>query len=283
MLLAYKADRLNVARALAAPAILFAPFVFGFPGGHRALTLLVVFALIGETNYILHLHIHRPFANSRTLNLLLDLAMGAATAFTASNWRIQHRYGHHRGVDTPFRAATWAMRRFTPLGAVDYSVRSIGPTFWHPIAIAFRRGVLANHKQPIDYRWAFAEQALLIAFVLALLAWQPEAVLFYLLPWYVLIAVITRYVDYLNHYGCDERSRDVFARANNSVSRAFNWGCSNFGYHAAHHLKPEAHWTELPAIHAEIADRIPAERVKPFTWSCLAFPYHCLLAWRGRM
>jgi len=283
MLLANKADRFNTLRAVASPIVLFAPFVAGFPGGHGAFYFLLMFALIGETNYILHLHIHRSFGVGRKFNLLLDLAMGAATAFTASNWRIQHRYGHHCGVDEPFRAATWAMERFTPLGALHYSLRSIGPTFWHPVAIAFRKGVLANVKHPIDYRWAFAEQALMIALVIALAAWQPLMVLFYLLPWYVLIAAITRYVDYLNHYGCDERSRDVFARANNSVSRTFNWGCSNFGYHAAHHLRPDAHWTELPAIHADIEHRIPRERIKAFTWSSLAFPYHCLLAWRGRI
>lgn len=282
MLLANKADRFNVLRALASPIVLFAPFVTGFPQGYGGLCFLLIFALIGDANYILHLHTHRPFGTGSRFNLLLDLALGAATAFTASNWRIQHRFGHHCGVDEPFRAATWAMKRFTPLGALDYSLRSIGPTFWHPIAIAFRKGVLDNVKQPINYRWAFAEQALLIVFVLALAVWQPMMVLLYLLPWYVLIALITRYVDYLNHYGCDDRSRNVFERANNSVSRLFNWGCNNFGYHAAHHLKPDAHWTELPAIHAEIEHRIPPERIKTFTWSSLAFPYHCLLAWRGR-
>jgi len=137
--------------------------------------------------------------------------------------------------------------------------------------------------QPINYRWAFAEQMLLIFFLLGLLAWQPLVFAGFLLPWYALIAVITRYVDYLNHYGCDERSPNVYARANNSVNRSFNRGCHNFGYHTAHHLRPTAHWTELPAIHAAIADRIPPTHLTPFSWSCLLFPYHCLLARRGQI
>jgi len=284
MLLAHPADRLNVIRALAAPVILFVPFWYGFPGGYGFLTFVAVFFLIGETNYILHLHIHRPFAKPAWLNLLLDFAMGAATAFTASNWRIQHRYGHHRGVDKPFRTArAWEIADYSPLRALSYSTLSVLPTFWHPVAESFRKGVLADVRRPINYRWAFIEQALLILFLAALAIWQPRLVLFYLLPWYALIAVITRYVDYLNHYGCDERSRNVYERANNSLSRAFNWGCHNFGYHTAHHLKPTAHWTELPQIHAEIADRIPERYLKPFSWSCLLFPYHCLLARRGRI
>jgi hypothetical protein len=56
-------------------------------------------------------------------------------------------------------------------------------------------------KSPINYRWAFVEQSLLILFALSLLAWKPGLVLTFLLPWYALIAFISRYVDYLNHYG----------------------------------------------------------------------------------
>jgi fatty acid desaturase len=284
MLVAHPADRLNVMRALAAPVVLFAPFWAGMPEGLGIFVFFLVFLIIGETNYILHLHIHRPFSTRRWLNLLLDLSMGAATAFTASNWRIQHRYGHHCGVDRPFRTAGQTeIAHYSAPRALSYSVRSVLPTFWHPIAVAFRKGVLGNLDRPIDYRWAFIEQMLLVLFVLALLLWQPWLVLFYLLPWYALIAVITRYVDYLNHYGCDERSPNVYERANNCVNRLFNRSCSNFGYHTAHHLYPNAHWTELPAIHARIAERIPERHVKSFSWSCLLFPYHWLLAGRGRM
>ena len=211
------------------------------------MTFVAVFFLIGETNYILHLHIHHPFAKQKWLNLLLDLSMGMATGFTASNWRIQHRYGHHRGVDAPFRTSrAWEIADYSPL-ARPLLLDALDPAdLLAPVAESFRKGVLANVKRPIDYRWAFVEQMLVILFVLALLVWKPLLVLCYLLPWYALIAVITRYVDYLNHYGCDEKSRNVYERANNSLSRAFNWGCHNFGYHTAHHLKPTAHWTELP-------------------------------------
>jgi beta-carotene hydroxylase len=284
MLIANPADRLNVARALIAPFILFLPFWFGFPQGYEVPVAVGIFFAIGETNYILHLHIHRPFSNRAWLNLLLDLTMGISTGWMASNWRIQHRYGHHCGVDKPYRAAqAWECARYSPLRALSFSARSILPTFYRPIGEAFRKGVLQKCVRPIDYRWAFAEQVLFILFIAALSWWKPLLVATFLLPWYVLIGFISRYVDYLNHYGCDERSGDPYVRANNSLSRSFNWGCSNFGYHTAHHLHPTAHWTELPAIHAGIADRIPAVHLKPFSWSCLLLPYHCLLSWRGKM
>jgi fatty acid desaturase len=105
----------------------------------------------------------------------------------------------------------------------------------------------------------------------------------FLLPWYYAIYFISRYVDYLNHYGCDEHSTDPYECANNSLSKLFNFVCHNFGYHTAHHLRPTAHWTELPSIHARIAHRIPQGQLKTFSWSCLLLPYHCLRAWRGKM
>jgi fatty acid desaturase len=284
MLIANSADRLNVARGLAAPVILFSPFWYGFWSDHPVVTFVAIFVLIGETNYLLHLHVHRPFSTKAWLNLVLDLSMGAATGMTASNWRIQHRYGHHKGIDLPFRAShAWEMERYSPLRALSFTTRSILPTFWHPIVEAYRKGMIGNVTHPINYRWAFFEQMLLILFVTALLVWKPLLVLGFLLPWYALIAMISRYVDYLNHYGCDESSSSPYEWANNSLSPTFNRACSNFGYHTAHHFDPSAHWTELPKIHAQIADRIPEQHLKPFSWSCLLVPYHMLLASKGRM
>jgi len=284
MLIGHPADRLNVVRGLTAPIVLFSPFWYGFPDGTLWVAALVIFAVIGDGNYVLHLHIHHPFSTKKWLNILLDLAMGASTGMTASNWRIQHRYGHHRGLDVPYRPnSDWETERYTALGALSFSIRGIWPTFWSPIVESFRKGVLADVKSPINYRWAFVEQCLLILLVLALAAWKPWLVLTFLLPWYALIYFISRYVDYLNHYGCDEHSPNPYERANNSLSRLFNWSCNNFGYHTAHHIKPTAHWTELPEIHAKIADKIPERLLKPVSWSCLLLPYHCLMAWRGRM
>ena len=279
----HPADRLNVVRGLVAPLILFSPFWYGFAEGYAPVAIALIFALAGDTNYLLHLHIHRPFTGKAWLNLVLDLSMGLTTGMTASNWRIQHRYGHHRGIDAPYRShRTWEVAEYSALGALSYSIRSIWPTFWQPLVESYEKGVLANVKTPINYRWAFVEQGALIAFVLALLIWQPAMVLLFLIPWYAVIYFISRYVDYLNHYGCAENA-DLYSCANNSLNRTFNRFCQNFGYHTAHHFQPTAHWTQLPGIHRRIAERIPPERLKTFSWSCLLLPYHCIRGWRGRM
>jgi fatty acid desaturase len=99
----HPADRPNAARALAAPFLLFAPFAVDSLAGYEIVYAVITFMLIGKTNYLLHLHIHRPFSRKPVFNLMLDLSMGAVTGMVSSNWRIQHLYGHHCGVDWPYR------------------------------------------------------------------------------------------------------------------------------------------------------------------------------------
>jgi fatty acid desaturase len=282
-LIIHPADRRNVVRAFCAPIVCFFPYFVSFPGVAEYVYAVVMFLFIGKTNYILHLHIHRPFSTNALLNLALDLSMGSVTGMTGSNWRIQHRYGHHRGLDEPYRGRAWELERYSVLRALSYSVRSIAPTLCSPYAEAFRKGVLRNVRSPINYRWAFCEQTLLLLFVLLLLLLQPRLTLSYLLPIYMLTFFISRYVDYLNHYGCSDREANPFERANNSLHRSFNSSTHNFGYHTAHHLRPSAHWTELPAIHEQIAHHIPGRCLKSFSWSFLLLPYHFVRSRRCQM
>src|SRR3954449_7927389 len=114
----HPADRVNAARALLAPFLLFAPFTVSFFEGYEIIYAIIIFMLIGKTNYLLHLHIHRAFSGSPLLNVIFDLSMGAVTSMTSSNWRIQHLFGHHRGIDLPYRGdRTWHMEKYSPLRA----------------------------------------------------------------------------------------------------------------------------------------------------------------------
>lgn len=282
-IVAHSADILLFWRGLLAPLVLYAPFFSSYLREHILLYSVALLFLIGNTNYILHLHIHRPFSDIRAVNILLDLATGVSTGMSASNWRIQHLQGHHTGRDREYRG--WArerLKRYTVFNAVLYGVASIWPTFWPPVVVAFKK-MREGVTSPIDYRWAFAEQCLVIALFVALLISRPELAVFYILPWWALNFFMTRYVDFLNHFGCDEESGNRLLCANNSLSYTYNKMTNNFGYHTAHHCRPGAHWTELPAIHAAIADRIPRERLKNYSWSCALMVMHFYLSARGRM
>lgn len=282
MLVKHPEDQLNVVRAVTAPFITFLPFVVGFPPGYEVLTWFFLWCLINDLNHVLHLHIHNPFTTSRPLNLLLDLSMGFATAMTASNWRIQHKLSHHNPrVGELCKGKPWEIQQYSITGAISYSARTAPPIFLKPIAEAFRKGVLANRTRPINYRWGFAEQALFVCFVLGLLVWKPTLTISYLLPLYVLTYFVTRYTDYLNHVGCG--GDEIHEIANNCLNPTYNRLGNNFGFHTAHHLHPNAHWTTLPDLHREIEHLIPAERRKHYSWSGFLLPLHFLRSLQGDM
>ncbi|UAL12451.1 fatty acid desaturase [Caulobacter segnis] len=276
-LVPYRQDWINIALSLAAPAVFFYPFYHGLSSrAELAVYVVLLMAWIVDLNYLLHIHVHRPFTTSQTFNRLIDAALGSVTGMTSANWRIQHVFGHHRGQDEPYtlRSLDWTLERYSVRAALSYAFGNIWITYWRPLRESYKKGVLGNETKPINFRAAFVEQVLFIAFYAALLVYRPLETLLFLTPWYIVIFAMTRYVDYLNHYGCTDEG---FNFANNSLSRSFNWRINNFGYHTAHHIDPRAHWTTLPSLHARIADRIPAERLKTFNWSSALLPYH---AWR---
>jgi fatty acid desaturase len=272
----------NVLRGAAAPLVFFFPYYAnGFFAEAPLLYTLVIWLLLSDINHVLHVHVHCPFFKNRIANRVLDYTMGIVTGMTASNWRIQHVYGHHDsavGDYVPMHG--WEGRAYTPWGSLCYPVRSIWPIFSRPLTESFAKGVRAHLVAPLDYRYAFAEQLGFLLIVAALTVYQPWLTLTYLLPWYSLVYFVTRYTDYLNHVGCDVSN---YGHSNNTTHARYNQGQRNFGYHTAHHHAPAAHWTRLPELHDKIKDKIPADRIKSYSWSGYYLPYHWYLWLRNRM
>lgn len=281
MFLHYKADRINFIRGLTSPVLIFFPYYAKLPEGYEILALVIIFLLISSINHVLHLHTHRPFSKSNFLNLTLDIFMGLSTAMTASNWRIQHKYGHHSKERGEFcKGYDWEMEKYTILGAISYSSRTLFPIFYLPISEAFEKGVKQNIKTPINYRWAFFEQIIFIFIIIGLLLYKPFLTLGWLLPIYLIVLFTTRYTDYLNHFGCADEKYKV---SNNCINKTYNFLGNNFGYHTAHHLYGGAHWTDLPMLHEKIKDQIPEYQLKTYSWSGLIIFYHFYLSLKGKM
>lgn len=270
-------DICNILQALVTPVAFFLPYFLSLSFAELSVHVLTLIAVNGSANYLLHLHVHYPFTTSRPFNLLLDLMLGATTGITASNWRIQHVYGHHCRSDEEFRAPDFDVSPgFSGRRALAFCWRSMCPTIVGPFREAYKKGVLGNIKKPIDYRWAFVEQCLYLALIGALFAWRPWLTLGFVLPWHLGVFFFTRYVDFLNHCGCEESSGNPFAIANNTTHAAFNRRSGNLGFHTAHHLNPTAHWSELPTLHRAIEKEIPSHLVTSVSWSFLHFPLHVL-------
>jgi len=56
-------------------------------------------------------------------------------------------------------------------------------------------------------------------------------------------------------------SDEPLRAARSAIDPLYNLRTLNLGYHAAHHLRPGLHWSQLPALHAEIAGDIPPHLV----------------------
>ena len=272
MLLKNQRDKLNFIRGITSPFIFLLPFFFGLPEGYEWLCVLGLWLLLNDINHVMHLHVHHPFTNSRIVNGWLDVSMSVATGMTASNWNIQHVYRHHnRHVKDYGDGMEWEMKKFSILGAISFSIRTIFPIFFMPIVESFQRGVLKNEACPIHFRSAFLAQVVSLVFLALLFIMNWKLALFYALPWYFLVYLTTRYIDYLNHFGTVPGK---FSNSNNSVNKLYNkLGC-NFGYHTAHHLYPDMHWSRLPEVHREIEQEIKSQYIKTYTWSGFAFLSH---------
>lgn len=277
-------DLCNILQAFFTPVAFFLPYFLSLSVTELAAYILALIAFNGSANYLLHLHVHHPFTASRGFNLLLDLILGATTGITASNWRIQHVYGHHCRRDENYRARNFDVSAgFSGRRALAFCWRSMWPTIVGPFRESYEKGILGRIEKPIDYRWAFVEHCLYLAFVGALFVWRPWLTLGFVLPWHFSVFFFTRYVDFLNHCGCEESSNNPFVIANNTTHPVFNRRSGNLGYHTAHHLNPTVHWSKLPALHRQIEKNIPPQLITGVSWSFLHFPLHALrgLRWSG--
>jgi fatty acid desaturase len=93
---------------------------------------------------------------------------------------------------------------------------------------------------------------------MGLLLWLDwrSALLFVFLPWGLGMAMLTG-VNLLQHDGCEPD--DPYRRSRNFTGGLGNWFFLNHGFHTAHHLKPQMHWSQLRLIHEqELAELIPS-------------------------
>ena len=106
-------------------------------------------------------------------------------------------------------------------------------------------------------RYLFA--ALALAVGLALWADWVRAVLFVLIPQAAALFFLLG-ANYLQHAHADDLSRWNYAR---NFLGWVNPLFFNVGLHTAHHEHGDAHWSDLPRLHARIAPRLDPRLVEP--------------------
>ncbi len=194
-----------------------------------------------------HQHIF-TFRNS-TLNRILEFFYALHTGVTTHLWRLHHVLGHHLNfLDQSKDESRWQRKDGSQMGALEY-------TFVVALT-AYPRGYAVGKRHPKQLK-PFLIYGVVTFILVALLTWyHPMASLFlFVLPMFTSL-LFTTYVTYKHHTGLN--TENEFEASYNNLNPVFNFLTGNLGYHTAHHHKQGLHWSKLPALHATIADKIPA-------------------------
>ena len=216
-----------------------------------------------------HNHNHLPMWKSKVLNRMTDLWLTAFYGYPVFAWIPTHNTNHHRftnkGGDYTI---TWRhTERTNLLTLLTYPAMSA----WHqqtPIR-AYLKRLWANSRS--KFWFCMAQYALLVViYAVALAVDWKKALLYIVLPHQVGLFFVLLF-NYVQHIHADEESDINHSR--NIVGWGLNFLLFNNGYHTAHHNKPGLHWSELPAEHARIADRIDPSLNEPSFWWMLLRVY----------
>lgn len=209
------------------------------------LGLLAISAMPGS---ISHNHHHVPTFRSTWLNRPYEMILFLETGVLPFAWTLHHNLGHHKDyLDQEKDPANWLLADGRVMSRVRYDV--VGALRIYPEIFRIGRDF------PVLFRrfklWSAVALALLGVFVLL----DPaKALVLFIAP---IPAMYLGLMDntYMQHSDLDTSSELTASR--NTTSRLYNFISWNLGYHTAHHMKPNVHWSRLPALYARLEAQIP--------------------------
>ena len=197
---------------------------------------------------ISHNHHHVPTFRSAWLNRPYEMLLFLETGVLPFAWTLHHNLGHHKDyLDQEKDPANWRLPDGRVMSRVRYDV--VGALRIYPEIFRIGRDF------PVLFRrfkvWSIVALALLGTFVLL----DPvKALLLFIAPIPVMYLGLMDNT-YMQHSDLDTSSELTASR--NTTSRLYNFISWNLGYHTAHHMKPNVHWSRLPGVHARLAWQIP--------------------------
>ena len=245
--LRYNADY----RALGFVAALCAFYGVQYLGLMRHPLLLLASCILSLIVLVVrHNHIHCPVFHSHRWNLSFDLLLSLMTAQASDGVVAIHNERHHAQNHSEEDCV-----RSSLVGSSRNWLNLV--TFFFVAAGKARRKKAADVKRwktemPARYRRYRMEQSISAACVVLLFAANWRAALLYFgIP---LIAghwcIVT--INLLQHQGCEHDS--TYSHSRNVTGAFINWLFLNNGFHTAHHLQPELHWSLLPRLHREVVE-----------------------------
>jgi beta-carotene hydroxylase len=215
-----------------------------------------------------HNHNHINMWNNKALNLLTDWWLTVFYGMPIFVWIPTHNRNHHRynnkegDVTRTYRHTEdnnmVSLIQYPTISGVNQMKEGIIP---------YMKELKAkNIKQ---YRENWMQLAVLALWMVVFFVWNwKKALLFVFIPQQVSQITVIIF-NYVQHVHADEES-------DYNHSRNFMWVnffLLNNGYHTIHHERANLHWSEAPAAHAKIADKINPELIEKSFWGYLIKTY----------
>ncbi len=247
-------DIRSVTAVCVAAALVLVPQFVALPAALAVPWVLIAVLACCASHVVVHNHNHCVIFRSDAANIAFNLLASLARGHCASDVYVAHVQNHHveQGRDADWIRPALAGEGHALVRLARYVLRAT-----RSMLVERRRlGWEAMWRLPQPFRTSILIEKVFLPCVLIALAlhgWQAFLA-FAVLPWGASLAWLVG-VNYLQHEGCDPASR--YAHSRNFTGRLTNWLLFNNGYHTAHHLDPELHWSRLPEAHRRTADFIP--------------------------
>ncbi len=214
----------------------------------------------GFTCSLNHHHQHYKFFSKQWANRAIEFIMSLQTGVVGELWVLHHTLGHHKNyLDQDKDESGWKKKNGEIMNVFEYTI--------YIATTAYIRGFRVGKKYPREQK-RLIQNIIIVVIAIALLTWINwyNALVVFILPMLILLYA-TAFDTYKHHAGLD--TEDPYLATYNIVDPTYNWVTCNLGYHTAHHLQCGKHWSELPALHEQLKDKIPQELYReagfPFT------------------
>ena len=196
---------------------------------------------------IVHNTIHAPIFKKRWMNKVMQIVLSFTYGHSTSVYVPGHNFSHHKYTQSDKDSIRTSKARF--------KINLFNQLFFFFLMSGdilkgeLRFASVMRKERPDWFRQYLLEMALVISVkvVLLFINWKC-AVLFVLIPHqYAAWGIVG--TNYFQHDGCDQEH--PYNHSRNFKGKLLNYLLFNNGYHGAHHMKPNLHWSLVPAYHRE--------------------------------
>lgn len=252
-MLRYTAD-LKVVLYMAIHTALFVSFwTYGFHW--LAYVLFMLFSV--TVSVITHNHMHMSIWTWKPLNVLTDWWLTVFYGVPIFTWIPTHNRNHHRYTNKEGDSSV--TYRHTEENNLISLLSYPSISGFHQLTqnvIPYMAELRKTDKAEFVMNWV--QVIVLFAWNIGWLVYDWQfAILYVVIP--SQFSAFTVFIfNYVQHVHTDEESEYNHSRNFMGV----NWFLFNNGYHTAHHERASIHWSELPAEHAKIKDKIDPSLVE---------------------